>query len=478
MLLCELSMQNRIAVVRLLKPSLFKRGALTLESMLNRIVQCEPKAVVFDASKAGKISFSTMSGLLEAVLRLRRQELHANFVVAVCALDARNQKWLEKFELDRIVPVFETLTAVFQDKRFKRVQLTGLRSVILCADQDERLSPLNDRAPAAMLDFLGKPILGRLIDHGRSFGIRDFVVNPGGAGQNIAKYVQSLDGISSFCVNEKSWQKAPSNGWATLLRLHDAHSVFESDTLVVQGDCLTNINLNDVLEAHRKNGADVTVATPMEQTGTGERDVACLKSFQASALIISPTAMDVASRHSLAQRKTEILPALYAAGLNVQVHRSDHEFGSVCCGRDYFDHLRASLDHGAFDIEPIGERIQERVWASGEVSLGRKVTFDGPCFLGAGARIDAGVLFKGFNCLGRESVVNRNVVMSNSVLFPETMVLENSFVDHMIAAPQWAINHRFADGSPQNQEPLERTRAARVPDTPVDADAPANAKFA
>ncbi len=443
--------------VRLMKASLVFAKGPSLEDTLKAFEKAMPRGIVFDLSAIPKLSHSALGILVDAVMRLERRrpfEPHPT-AIAVCGFSQKMLTWIKAKDLDRVIPIFKNFAEVLSDARFKSLCLQGVPSVVLCANRGARLSPLTDEKPAALLDFLGKPLAQRVVDHAGVYGLQEFVLNPGFQQHQIADFAQMQPSASVFCAYENAWNFGRANDVATLLRLNAAHGCFLRDTFVFQSHVLSNVDLGAMMDFHRKKGADATLAvSPNALRSACDAEGRALDDT-ASAILLSPNAVAEIGARTVGLGATELVPALRAAQLDVQLHISGHESASIQCGKDYFACQSAVLSDNAFGIVPHAEQIEQNVWVSEAAKLDRRVDFKGACFVGANARLEQGSLLQGASVVNSGCVVEKHAVLSNSILMPNTHVAANTLVDHMIAAPTWAVNHAFANGSLQNRAPLD-----------------------
>jgi NDP-sugar pyrophosphorylase family protein len=457
MLECEILIKDDIATVVVRKPIFGFAKYTTLEETCKRIEQMALPGVIFDVSRLKKVSHGMLGGLIEVLVRLERARAFRPFAtaLALCALPQKARERVISQGVDRVLPLFDTIESALDHPSFKSIALQGTRAIVLCAKQGARLAPLTSDTPVGMLDFLGRPILQRVMEHAGRFGIREFVMNPGFNNRSVSSFAQTQSAASVFCVNENSWQTAHSNDVATLVRLHCAHDAFLNDTFILQSNILSNLDLAAMMKFHRQQGADATISVvPNRWLSACDRPSAKAEE-RISAIILSPRAAETMAKSPSLQNEHLIIPALRSARLNVRSFTSDHEAASIKCGADYYGCQAETLAHGTFEVVPHGEEIAPKTWVSASARIDKKVDLEGPVYIGADAHLVRGSVFKGINVVGCRSKVQKNVVISNSLVMPETNVAANTFVDHIIASGQWAVNHKFANGSLQNRAPLE-----------------------
>jgi len=127
--------------------------------------------------------------------------------------------------------------------------------IILCGGRGQRLRPLTDTVPKALVPLHGKPILERLVQTYITNGIQDFIICIGYRGQCIQDFFKNkrFDAKVTFI---------DSGDEASILkRLYDAKNVIEDAVVVAYGDTLIDVDVQDMLSTHKLNGSSATIVT-------------------------------------------------------------------------------------------------------------------------------------------------------------------------------------------------------------------------
>jgi len=134
-----------------------------------------------------------------------------------------------------------------------------MKAVILAGGLGIRLYPLTQKTAKCMLPVNGKPLLKRIILYLASYGFKEIVVTLGSKSKQIVDYFG--DG-SQFNVNLLySIERKPLG---TAGSFKNAERYLDGTVLVMQGDTLTNFNLEEVIAFHKDRKAMVTIAvTPV-----------------------------------------------------------------------------------------------------------------------------------------------------------------------------------------------------------------------
>jgi dTDP-glucose pyrophosphorylase/CBS domain-containing protein len=129
-----------------------------------------------------------------------------------------------------------------------------LRAVVMAGGYGTRLRPLTEEMPKPMLPVGGRPLLELIIEQLRAAGIRRVIVTTHYKPEVITNHFGNgrRFGVEIDYVEEE--QPLGTAGSISLLGLP------EEPLLVINGDILTRVNFRAMLDFHREQRADMTVA--------------------------------------------------------------------------------------------------------------------------------------------------------------------------------------------------------------------------
>ena len=131
-----------------------------------------------------------------------------------------------------------------------------MKVVILAGGRGTRISEYTNLIPKPMIKVLGKPIILRIMDHYARFGHKDFYIATGYKSNVIIKYFK-----------KKNYKKYNINliytGLNTMTggRIKRLNKFLNETFLVTYGDGLSNININKLINFHKRNKKLVTLTT-------------------------------------------------------------------------------------------------------------------------------------------------------------------------------------------------------------------------
>lgn len=129
-----------------------------------------------------------------------------------------------------------------------------LTAILMAGGKGERLRPLTTDTPKPLLEIDGRPIIDYNIERLARAGITDVWVTVRYLGHQIKNYFSvPRHGISVRCVEETT--PMGTIGSAALIPRS-----FEGNTLVMNSDLLTTVNLEEMYLRHTAEKADITIA--------------------------------------------------------------------------------------------------------------------------------------------------------------------------------------------------------------------------
>jgi mannose-1-phosphate guanylyltransferase len=394
-----------------------------------------------------------------------------------------------------LISYYTSKSDALRDKRFQSQRLAGSKALILCAGTGSRMAPLTDASPKPMLDLFGAPLISHLIRHLSQFGLNDILLNPGYKGDQIddirtSHPAQRLHFFAEGHDDGEGWHGAPVGSASTLAQLQQRHRVFDTDSFVLCGDALIDIDLADMMQAHRECGAAVTIATatvPLADTSkygilrtnrTGrvlafqekpQPDHALSTLANTGIYIFHPRVLTNLPCHDGQDIATHLLPAILARGGHIQSYTKPFEWVDMGCPRDYvrahFNAIRGHLKtlcpadqiHHCAALSPSSSG--KTIWLASDAKVSRRAALNGPCYIGPGTSIAPGVTINGPCVIGAGCRVEAGCLISDSLLLPNTWVRSGAWIDGQLAGPDWAIPYTNADGGFTNfaKVPLDRT---------------------
>ena len=136
-----------------------------------------------------------------------------------------------------------------------------LKALILAAGVGSRLRPLTDSCPKPMLLVAGRPLLAWTLEWLRSYGVREAALNL----HHLPEVVMTgLGDGSAFGMRLHYAHESELRGTAGAL--HNFAGLFNEPFLVVYGDLLLSLELDELIALHHGRGALLTLALKQTET--------------------------------------------------------------------------------------------------------------------------------------------------------------------------------------------------------------------
>lgn len=142
-----------------------------------------------------------------------------------------------------------------------------MRALILAAGLGTRLKPITESLPKALVPVCNKPLISHLAEKLKKSGFSEVVINLHHFPDKIREYVKGEDnfGMEVFFSDETDLLRETGGGIKHAATLLDDGEPF----LVHNVDILSNLNLNDLYEAHM--AASISLDTPLATILVSER---------------------------------------------------------------------------------------------------------------------------------------------------------------------------------------------------------------
>lgn len=283
-----------------------------------------------------------------------------------------------------------------------------LPCLLLTAGLGTRLRPLTDILAKPALPVAGQPLVARILRWLASQGITDIVLNLSHRPETVAAVAG--DG-SQFGVRVRySWEQ-PVLGSAGGPR--HALPLLGPRFLIVNGDTLTDVRVNDMVDSHARSGAAVTMAlvphpAPGRYGGVRVSEAGLVEAFTArtdaadgtlwhyiGAQVVEADVFAGLPDNEPSESVGGIYRPLVAEGL-VAAHRSDAVFRDIGRPDDYLDtafavahdegNLGAVIAEGDAAFDPSARLDRVILWAGSTVGAGAALT---NCIVG-GATVPPG----------------------------------------------------------------------------------------
>ncbi len=142
----------------------------------------------------------------------------------------------------------------------KKLDVINNPFIIMAGGTGKRMLPLTKKTPKPMLKINNKPMIEHIINKAKFFGFYNFYISTNYLRDKIEKYFK--DG-KKLDVNIRYLKEKKPLGTAGSLSILD-NTKYNGPVIVVNGDVVTDINYESFLKYHKRNKANLTIATHLE----------------------------------------------------------------------------------------------------------------------------------------------------------------------------------------------------------------------
>jgi len=146
------------------------------------------------------------------------------------------------------------LKFLFEDKPIDK-NLVSNTMVIMAGGKGKRLLPYTKFLPKALLKVSGKPIIKHIIDRAKLDGYKNFVLSINHLGKLIKREIGNGKSLNVKIRYVKENKRLGTAGSLSLMK-----NILKKNFIVTNGDVITDINYNNLLDFHIKNNSTATMA--------------------------------------------------------------------------------------------------------------------------------------------------------------------------------------------------------------------------
>ena len=322
-----------------------------------------------------------------------------------------------------------------------------MKAVILAGGEGSRLRPMTCTVAKPMLSLLGKPILGYIIENLKKNGFDEIVVTTRYRSEDIESYVESLEDNEIYCVREETVL-------GTAGSVRNAARKWNEPFLVIDGGCITDVNIQKVMLYHKSIMADVTIVcstveNPCEYGNVnlnrnGSVESLCEKPDWTHAssdlantgiYVINPSVLDMIPENVQYDFSVHLFPDMMHEGKRLFGYQTTDYWNDITDIKDYRNCLKDMMNHkinislpesknGIFIADKLPESDFDVV---PPVYIGKNVRVGMNCIIGPYTVLEDNVTVSD-NTRIKKSVVGKNSTVGNNCDFIGTVIGEKTVI--------------------------------------------------
>ena len=300
----------------------------------------------------------------------------------------------------------------------------------MAGGEGTRLRPMTANQPKPLLPVANRPIMEHVLRLLKRHGFAETVVTV----QFLASLVRNYfgDGEDVGMSLQYATEETPLGTAGSVKNAEDA--LRDTPFLVISGDALTDIDLSALVQAHKENGALVTVAltrvpNPLEFGIVIAGDDGRIQRFlekptwgqvfsdtvNTGIYVMEPEVLAKVPDGESVDWSGDVFPQLLEAGAPVFGWVADGYWEDVGTHESY---LKAQADvlSGRVDAEIDGFEVSPGVWIAEGAEVDPEALLSGPLCIGDYAKIEAGAQLREFTVVGSNVVIKEGAFLHRAVV--------------------------------------------------------------
>ncbi len=311
-----------------------------------------------------------------------------------------------------------------------------MKAVIMAGGEGTRLRPLTSMRPKPMVPIVNQPVMEHILGLVKHHGITEVVATLAFMPKVIEDYFGDGEewGMSiTYAVEESPLGTAGS--------VKNAEEVLKDGAfLVISGDALTDINLNEVIDFHNSHDGPVTIALkrvpdPLDfgvvitdERGKIQRFLekptwgqVFSDTINTGIYVLDPMVFDFMPEGQAYDFSSELFPALMAAGHDLYGYVADGYWCDVGSLQTYVEAHRDVLDGKAMIYVP-GAKARNDVWVGRGADVDPGAHIGSKVVIGANTRVRAGAHLEDYTVIGDNCLIGHDVVLEHSIVWADAFV--------------------------------------------------------
>ena len=313
-----------------------------------------------------------------------------------------------------------------------------MKAMIMAAGIGTRLRPLTYSIPKPMIPIVNKPTLEHTLELLKRHHITEAMINLHTYPKMITNYFK--DG--SF-YNMKINYSEEKELMGTAGGVKKVEDFFGETFLVMSGDGLTDIDIGKVIKFHQEKGALATmvlkkIEARFEYGVTIINTEGRIKKFiekpkwgdvfadtvNTGIYIFQKEVFKFIPANKFYDFGHDLWPLLLEKGERIFGYQMEEYWCDIGNLHEYKKAQKDALE-GKVKINIPGKKIKEKIWIGEGTKIGEGVKMTGPCLIGKRCQIESGVHMGAFTAIGNHSVILRNSVLKNCILWNNVYVDKN-----------------------------------------------------
>ncbi|WP_243290561.1 sugar phosphate nucleotidyltransferase [Bacillus sp. FJAT-47783] len=315
-----------------------------------------------------------------------------------------------------------------------------MKAVILAGGKGERLTPLTCHLPKPMVPILNKPLMEYTIGLLKQYGITDIYITLNYLGYVIKDHFGNgkESGVHITYIEEEK-----PLGTAGGIKLCEQH--LNETFLVISGDALTDLHLDEALSFHKSHQQICTViakavnmpldygliiGNPRTKQIEGfiekpEWNEVCTNLVNTGIYIFEPDIFHFIKREVPTDFSQDIFPQLLKQKIPLHYYETAGYWSDIGSLEQYRQAQFDLLDRKV-NLPLHAKEVQKGVWLEKDVYISNRAKYNPPIYIGKNSVISEDCEVKAYTVIGNDSYIHHGSYLERSILWPQQTVMENS----------------------------------------------------
>ncbi|TAH53954.1 MAG: nucleotidyl transferase [Chloroflexota bacterium] len=333
-----------------------------------------------------------------------------------------------------------------------------MKAVLMAGGEGSRLRPLTLNRPKPMVPLVNRVVAAHITELLRRNEFTDVVATLQYRADDMQNYFGEGQG---FGVNIHYSVEPQPLGTAGSVKYAAQHlQLFDDEpVLVISGDALTDFNLKEIVEFHKRVGALATltltrVPNPLNYGVITLDDDGRIQAFiekpswgqvisdtvNTGIYVLSPELLDEIEPDVPVDFSRHVFPKLLERGAPLYGYVAQGYWADVGTFEEYH---KASADilTGKVDVGKIGEVYREGIYIEEDVVIAEDAELYPPIFIGRGVRIRSGAVIHG------PTVVRPHALVDNRAHIDRSIIWQNVYIGQAVELRGAIIGSRSSIGA-------------------------------
>jgi len=305
-----------------------------------------------------------------------------------------------------------------------------MKAVIIAGGSGTRLRPLTCNMPKPMVPIANKPVMEHIIELLKNYHITDIMVTL----QYMPRIIRDYFGDGhDFNVRIKYFTERVPLGTAGSVKNAEKH--LDETFIVMSGDALTDINIQEVIDFHISKQAIATLVLKRVEFPTEYGVVVTNEKSQVERFLEKPswgevlsdtvnTGIYVLSKEVLSYYKKgqtfDFSKDLFPILLKEKRPIFGYETKDYWCDiGDLRAYIQANMDvlEEKVKVNIPGKKISDKVWISSGTDIAQDISISAPCIIGKDVKIKKNVNINSHTIIGDRTTIFDRVNIKRAILW-------------------------------------------------------------